>query len=552
MKLSFAATPEPHALHANLERIMAKKLLLQGVSGSGKSYTARTLIEGTHGRVQQIIVDPEGEFHTLREKFDDYLIVGSSDSDIPLTPKTCAATCHAILKANLNLVLDLSEHDADEFCQPLFQHLGELPKREWRHLLMVIDEAQKFAPQDANAASKTALKNLAKTGRKRGFGLVCVTTRIASLDKNVAYELNSVLIGQTSGENDIASAARKLGYNKQEARQLPLLETGEFIAFGPAFSKVAVRVTSATPVTTHPTIGQIIPPSKPSAKLNILIEQFRTVASDDPRGEVAVNAEVLAELAETKRALRASEQELARLKEAMQQAASLLTLPLGEQANALSHEATNAHSPPAPMAVEASASPGVPATPHLGKLPSQVSGNGITSLRNTTLAKSDPRRILNTLRQGESMGMKALDRKNLAVLAGVSPKSSSYLNLIAHLANDGSITYPQPGLVALTSKGRTLAAEPTQVLTLEALHAQWLFNLGGYEASLLTIVLQTYPRPLSREVLAERAGYSPNSSSYLKSVANLKSFGLIDYPSKGTVVATTLLFPEQLSRTKNH
>ncbi len=55
-------------VYMDLQRILEGRLLLQANSGGGKSYAVRKICEITHGKVQQIILDPEGEFATLREK----------------------------------------------------------------------------------------------------------------------------------------------------------------------------------------------------------------------------------------------------------------------------------------------------------------------------------------------------------------------------------------------------------------------------------------------------------------------------------------------------
>lgn len=54
----------------DVDRLVGGRMLLQASSGYGKSWALRRILEQTHGRVQQIVIDPEGEFYTLREKFD--------------------------------------------------------------------------------------------------------------------------------------------------------------------------------------------------------------------------------------------------------------------------------------------------------------------------------------------------------------------------------------------------------------------------------------------------------------------------------------------------
>ena len=53
------------AVGVDLEELLATRLLVQGNSGSGKSHLLRRLLERSAGHVQQIVIDPEGDFVTL-------------------------------------------------------------------------------------------------------------------------------------------------------------------------------------------------------------------------------------------------------------------------------------------------------------------------------------------------------------------------------------------------------------------------------------------------------------------------------------------------------
>jgi hypothetical protein len=54
----------------DVDRLLVSRLLVQANSGGGKSRALRRLLEQTFGRCQQIVLDWEGEFATLREHFD--------------------------------------------------------------------------------------------------------------------------------------------------------------------------------------------------------------------------------------------------------------------------------------------------------------------------------------------------------------------------------------------------------------------------------------------------------------------------------------------------
>src|SRR5246127_5561849 len=58
----------------DLEELLATRLLVQGNSGSGKSHLLRRLLEQSAPWVQQTIIDPEGDFVTLAERFGHLVI----------------------------------------------------------------------------------------------------------------------------------------------------------------------------------------------------------------------------------------------------------------------------------------------------------------------------------------------------------------------------------------------------------------------------------------------------------------------------------------------
>ena len=73
----------------DVPRLLETRMLVQSNSGGGKSWALRRLLEQTAPRVQQIVMDVEGEFTTLRERFD-FIIGAPQDGDTAATPQTAA------------------------------------------------------------------------------------------------------------------------------------------------------------------------------------------------------------------------------------------------------------------------------------------------------------------------------------------------------------------------------------------------------------------------------------------------------------------------------
>jgi DNA helicase HerA-like ATPase len=114
----------------------------------------------------------------------------------------------------------------------------------WYPVLVVVDEAQMFAPsvagdvsEDARKMSLGAMTNRMCRGRKRGLAGVIATQRLAKLAKNVAAEASNFLMGRTFLDIDMARAADLLGMDRRQAEMFRDLKRGNFVALGPALSR---------------------------------------------------------------------------------------------------------------------------------------------------------------------------------------------------------------------------------------------------------------------------------------------------------------------------
>jgi DNA helicase HerA-like ATPase len=106
--------------------------------------------------------------------------------------------------------------------RPLFlTELMALPRSLWRPIIVVIDEAHKFAPERGSGESQSteAVIALCTQGRKRGFCLVLATQRISKLHKDAAAELLNKMIGRTGLDVDVKRAGDELGFDKDERRR---------------------------------------------------------------------------------------------------------------------------------------------------------------------------------------------------------------------------------------------------------------------------------------------------------------------------------------------
>ena len=155
--------------------------------GAGKSWLTALIAEGLSSeKLPFVIVDPEGEYWTLKVKFPDVIIAGGSHSDVPLQAEIATALASATIEHQLELVLDLSDTRRRDQFNFLSSFLSELFARETElriPLWMCFEEADLWVPQTGNPECKTAVLDICQRGRKRGLGFALVSQRPATLDK---------------------------------------------------------------------------------------------------------------------------------------------------------------------------------------------------------------------------------------------------------------------------------------------------------------------------------------------------------------------------------
>ena len=152
------------------------------------------------------------------------------------------------------------------------------------------------------------------------------------------------------------------------------------------------------------------------------------------------------------------------------------------------------------------------------------------------------RRILESLRLFEALGVGEPEKANVAVWAGYQPSSGSFSGHLAAMKRAGWVDYPG-GRLAITDAGRALVPAPEAPATTEALHAAWLLKLSEPQGRLLRSLLDAYPEAVEKKALADATGYSAGSGSFSSHLAALRALGAVEYPVPGVARAGSLLFP---------
>ncbi len=294
-------------LFIDLPRLLLTRMLLQADSGGGKTVALKRILEQTHGHVQQIVIDPEGEFSTLREKFD-YLLCAPEGADAIANPKTAPILARKLRETRVSAVVDIYDlrpQEQKHFVKLFIEELLAAPKSLWHPCLLIIDEAQVFAPENDKAESLGAIMDLRGRGRKRGLCPILATPRLAELSKDACAGLQNKLIGVTTLDLDVKRAARDLALTPMEATTLLRnLEPGEFFCFGPALTRKITKVKIGPIKTSHGqhTVGKNTRPPAPSEKIKDVIAKL-TDLPKEAEHEARTLAEIKAENASLKREL---------------------------------------------------------------------------------------------------------------------------------------------------------------------------------------------------------------------------------------------------------
>ncbi len=240
-------------IELNTDKFLKQRLLFQGISGSWKTETIKTIAKGlkqvtrsdeSPNGIQQIIFDWEGEYHPLRKSFP-YLLIGD-EGEFPVDVESAEIMGIEVRKTRASVIIDLSsfkDHEQrQEYVGIFINAILDVPKQYWKPCTVIIDEAHNLCRQgESRSASKKPIIRLCETGRKRNISTILVTQRLAALDKNASAQMVNRLIGWTVEVPDRDAAARLLGGGIEISKQIKDFEGGEYFAFGSALSEREIQ-----------------------------------------------------------------------------------------------------------------------------------------------------------------------------------------------------------------------------------------------------------------------------------------------------------------------
>lgn len=246
-------------------------------SGMGKSYLMGVILEEILDKSQQVvfIIDPEGEWFTLEESFNNYRramkVIGKKgfnqfpalrfaadaekeqiDEAIDRFERQVSPMVRFMIKEGISAVFDLSAFGKREqleafsvIAEAVFRGESNLSDDddgghpECRKVRFVVDEAHVFAPQKTDAEVKKAQSKslsiattIAKRGRKRNLHLMMATQRPQSLNKDVSTQANRYWLGGVQSELDYNANKSVYAEAGLSFEMVRAFKSGDFCFFG--------------------------------------------------------------------------------------------------------------------------------------------------------------------------------------------------------------------------------------------------------------------------------------------------------------------------------
>lgn len=539
----------------DLQRLIETRLLLQANSGGGKGWALRKILEATHGKVQQIVIDPEGEFSSLREKFD-YILAGKG-GDIPADPRSAELLARKVLELETSIIIDLFELKPKErirFVRIFLEALINAPKDLWHEVLVAVDEAHLFAPEKGEAESLDSVIDLASRGRKRGFCALLATQRLSKLSKDAAAECNNKLIGRAALDVDVKRAAEELGFAHKDAPKiLRQLEPGEFFSFGPALSREVTKVKIGMVETTHPKAGQRLRAHAPAptAKVKQILGKLADLpkeAEEELKDRAALQARVRELERELKGKLNTSPLNATEKKALYEKAVKAAKKEIGKTILKLNYTLMNAISPvvneaiaqcnEAPVSLE-TLEPKPAYVSGVIKIPNQLPPGRITYEPRPARAPAPVPKGVDAKGFGrcERMILKFLAMRagnaftnvQVAALTGYASGSGGFNNALSKLSQAGLIVREQ-GRLAVNDSAIPQIQEllgPDYSGAGQHSLEDWLNKLGKCERSIYEFLLRERGTSFGKQALGEATGYTPGSGGFNNALSRLNTLGLI-------------------------
>jgi len=253
-------TKQPFQL--DIANVITGRSFIASITRWGKSWTCRKIVEQCFGHAGIIIIDPEGEYSSLREKFP-FLIIGK---DIPLQLETAEFMAEKMLESKISVIIDTSmvedDETAKEYINLFLRKFFFLETTLRQPYLVVVEEAEDFVGERGIGTETTLriLINIVKKGGKRGIGALFVAHRPAWVSKGILSQISNKAIGKIES-TDFEALEKYARVPKNVIERLPSLDKGEFCFVGDWTEKTTFVKVGQVQTTHLGATPGLIPPS---------------------------------------------------------------------------------------------------------------------------------------------------------------------------------------------------------------------------------------------------------------------------------------------------
>ena len=142
---------ENESVELDVDRLITTRLLVAAMSGGGKSFLLRRILEQTTGNFSTSSSTQRASFTPFATNTITFLRVRKAKGIARLNQNRPACWLTSLLELGVSAILDIYElppRDRVLFVKNFLTSLVNAPKRLWHPALVVVDEAEHFAPQE--------------------------------------------------------------------------------------------------------------------------------------------------------------------------------------------------------------------------------------------------------------------------------------------------------------------------------------------------------------------------------------------------------------------
>lgn len=524
--------------------IAGQTLALVGIRGSGKTNTAGVIAEELLTLNQPIVVlDPTDAWWGLRSGYPVF-IFGGPHGDLPLQETDGKVLAEFVVTEQVPLILSLrhlrknaQRRFVTEFCEELYHLKG---KDQYRSALTVfIDEAPLFIPQRVMgevARTVGAVEDLISRGRNSGFGVVLISQRPATVNKDVLSQADTIISHRLTSPQDRKALAEWIEENASLAEYKKVLatlatqKTGQAWVWAPLNDimwQVQIRERHTFDSSSAPKLGQTMTTAKRLVDVDLdklkgkLAASIEKAKAEDPKA-------LRTKIADLERMLKMEQGRVATTK------TEIVNVPLvtDEQLRALEQSVQSLSAIASTISGAIQAWRGAIKVRHV---PARHDTSVHVQTRQRTPKEAREKTVFDgQLSSGERKILTALaqypggrTKVQVAILTGYAHTGGGFNNYLSALKGKGWILV-DGDMLTITPAGEGVLGPVEPLPSGYDLCRYWQGRLSSGEWKILDYLVQHYPVALSKQMVAEHCGYAVDGGGFNNYVSKLRTLELIE------------------------